>query len=78
MSATKFIDFFVHDILDYTLLNKEEGNFSKNITVFDIQDAVTEIVQTLDDKCSMKNIKIETNYKEFNNQVGDKLLVKTD
>jgi len=30
-SATKFTDFFVHDILDYTILNKEEKNFVKNL-----------------------------------------------
>ena len=28
-SASKFIDFFVHDILDYTILNKEALNFKK-------------------------------------------------
>ena len=32
-SATKFIDFFVHDMLDYTILNKDDKNFIKNITV---------------------------------------------
>ena len=26
-SSTNFIDFFVHDILDYTILNKDENNF---------------------------------------------------
>ena len=25
-SATKFIDFFVHDILDYTILNKDKND----------------------------------------------------
>ena len=35
-SATKFIDFFVHDILDYTLLNEKEENFMANNTVFNI------------------------------------------
>jgi len=35
-SSTKFIDFFVHDILDYTILNKDEKNFTKNITIFSI------------------------------------------
>ena len=55
-SATKFIDFFVHDILDYTLLNKKEPIFTQNITMFNVEEAVSEIIQTLDDKCSMKNI----------------------
>ena len=35
-SATKFIDFFVHDILDYTLLNEKETNFMANNTMFNI------------------------------------------
>ena len=60
ISATKFIDFFVHDILDYTLLNKEDSNFTKNFTVFSIQNAIEEIVDTLNDKCLMKEITIET------------------
>jgi hypothetical protein len=29
-SACKFIDFFVHDVLDYTILNKDSKNFIKN------------------------------------------------
>ena len=49
-SATKFIDFFVHDILDYTLLKKESVNFVKNVEVFNIQSAVSEIIKSLEDK----------------------------
>ena len=43
-SATKFMDFFVQDILDYTLLNKDENNFIKNITIFNIKLAINEII----------------------------------
>ena len=46
-SATKFIDFFVHDILDYTILSKDQTNFNKNITIFSISSAVYEIIDTL-------------------------------
>ena len=53
-SATNFIDFFVHDILDYTILNKDEKNFKKNITIFNIKSAVYEILDTLHDKVAMK------------------------
>ena len=35
--AAKFIDFFVHDILDYTLLNKNEVGFVKKMEVIDIK-----------------------------------------
>jgi hypothetical protein len=54
MSATKFIDFFVHDILDYTILTKEGNNFVKNVTVFDIQDAINDLKDILEDKIKMK------------------------
>ena len=49
-SATKFIDFFVHDILDYTILNKDEKNFTKNMAIFSIQNSVNEIIDTMNDK----------------------------
>jgi len=39
-SAANFIDFFVHDILDFTLLQEAEGSFTKINTVFNIGDAV--------------------------------------
>ena len=29
-SAVNFIDYFVHDILDYTILTKEDATFIKN------------------------------------------------
>jgi hypothetical protein len=39
-SACKFIDFFVHDVLDYTILNKDSKNFIKNSSNFDINIAI--------------------------------------
>jgi hypothetical protein len=38
--AARFIDFFVHDILDYAILNKKEKNFQKELTIFDIKEAL--------------------------------------
>ena len=57
--ATKFIDFFVHDILDYTILNKDSENFTKNLTVFNIEEAIHEIAGILSDKVELKQIKIQ-------------------
>ena len=54
----KFVDFFVHDILDYTILNKDEKNFNKKISVFDIELAVKEIEEILEDKALLKKIHI--------------------
>ena len=44
ISATKFIDYFVHDILDYTMINKDSTKFIKDNSVFDIRSCVDEIL----------------------------------
>ena len=54
--AAKFIDFYVHDILDYTLLNKNENGFVKQMEIFDMQKCVSEICMILSDKADMKSI----------------------
>ena len=59
-SATKFIDYFIHDMLDYTLLNQNSTKFTKNVAIFNIQTSINEILETLEDKIKMKNIKLET------------------
>ena len=76
MSATKFTDFFVHDILDYTIITKEGKNFVKNITVFDIQDTINELKDILEDKVKMKKITCKVNLVNMNNK-SDRI-VKTD
>jgi hypothetical protein len=50
VSASKFIDHFVHDMLDYTTLCKDGANFIKNIDNFDIRSAMNEIVEIVIDK----------------------------
>ena len=64
-SATKFIDFFVHDILDYTLLNKDDKNFTKNITIFNLKHAVSEIMQCMNDKVVLRNLAVEVKFFGF-------------
>lgn len=44
-SATKFLDYFVHDILDYTMLNKEDKYFTKDIEKFNITEAINELIE---------------------------------
>ena len=48
--AASFIDFFVHDILDYTILNKDDKNFQKHIEIFDVREAVSQIIELQEDK----------------------------
>ena len=66
-SSAKFIDYFVHDILDFTILTNDSNNFIKNNTVFDIREAVQEIYQILEDKIAMKGIIINFNYSSLEN-----------
>ena len=72
-SASKFIDFFVHDLLDYTILNKDATNFIKNPAIFDINLALREMCEILEDKSSMKNITIDIKYQCFSD-----MMVKSD
>lgn len=77
-SAVKFIDYFVHDILDYTLLNQEEKNFTKNLAVFDVQEAINEVIGFQEDKASLKSIQIKTLLVGFPSNPDPSYLVKTD
>ena len=61
-SSAKFIDFFVHDILDYTIMNQVDKNFQQIIEVFDLLESVNQIIVILTDKSQMKNIRIRTLY----------------
>jgi hypothetical protein len=56
VSASKFIDYFVHDMLDYTFLNKGDKNFMKTIELFDIRNTIDEIIEIQEDKMKMKGI----------------------
>ena len=76
VSATKFIDYFVHDMLDYTVLNQDDEKFTRTITVFDARDAINEIIEILEDKIIMKNIKCDVEYINFNKSSG--FFIKTD
>ena len=66
-SASKFLDFFVHDILDYSMLNKGEINFNKNIENFDIRHMVDEILSIHNDKVKMMEIKLKVEFLDFDN-----------
>ena len=57
-SAAKFIDFFVHDILDYSMLQKNSESFLKKQNNFDIRDAINEIIDIEHDKIKMKQLKV--------------------
>ena len=65
MSASKFIDYFVHDMLDYSILNKNDKNFTKTVEKFDIRKAIDEILEIQQDKIDMKTIVVEKHFEGF-------------
>ena len=40
----------MHDILDYTILNRDQKNFMKQNTIFDIRDSIQCILDIQEDK----------------------------
>ena len=64
-SSTKFADFFIHDILDFTIMKEDNKNFQKHLEIFDIRDAVMQILEMMEDKIKLKNIKVSTKYRGF-------------
>lgn len=86
VNSAQLIDFFVHDILDYSILRKKTQNFMKNIKVFDIEDAIDQIIEIVRDKLDMKNVDITTKFVGFpsvevtrdDGQQMQKYLAKTD
>jgi hypothetical protein len=64
-SSVKFVDFFVHDILDYSMLNKKQENFLRDLVIVDIRTAIKEILEIQEDKALMKEVHVRTLYKNF-------------
>ena len=73
-SATQFIDFFVHDILDFSVIKKKNSNFTAKNTLFDVQEAINQILSIQEDKVDLKSIKVRTRFIGFDSRH----LVKTD
>ena len=55
-SSSKFIDYFVHDLLDYTVLSNDSQNFIKQNSEFSLNESIEEIVSIMNDKIQMKNL----------------------
>jgi signal transduction histidine kinase len=75
-SAGTFIEFFVQDILDFTVMNKKEKNFVPNFQRFVIREAIDEIIQLHESKINRKNILVRTQYVDFPKRLNFE--VKTD
>ena len=57
-SASKFIDFFVHDMLDYAVLQKTTSGFIKQNECFNVREAIEEMIEILRGKIKLKKLEI--------------------
>ena len=73
-SSANLIDYFVHDILDYTILTSNNKKFTKDVSIFDIRESVEQILVMFEDKIKMKKIKLNVKYDCFR----QRFLIKTD
>ena len=64
-SSAQLIDYFIHDMLDYSILNGKSKIFMKNIKCFNLKKCMSQILCIMADKIKMKNIKLKLCYKGF-------------
>lgn len=64
----KLIDYFVHDMLDYTVLQTDSDNFIHEVTSFDLSECINQIYEILEDKIKMKEIKVKISLSGFNSR----------
>lgn len=65
-SSSKLIDYFVHDMLDFTVLSNDKKNFIKKNQEFPLYDSINEVIQIMEDKIKMKNIQLSTDIQLIN------------
>ena len=64
-SASMYIDHFVHDMLDYSILSKGGEKLEKTISKFDVRKSISEIIEIQEDKIEMKNIDVQRKFNGF-------------
>ena len=73
-NQTGLIDYFVHNMLDYSILFNNDETFTKEKNNFDILLCMKEIYALLEDKVNFKEIKLSINVDGFE----DTKFVNTD
>jgi signal transduction histidine kinase len=63
MSSSKFLNFLVNDILDFSQLRS--GKFRKDESSFNIKDAIEEILQIQQEKAEFCGINLSCNFENF-------------
>ena len=66
-NQTSLIDFFVHNMLDYSILLNNDESFTKDNTNFDIHECMKEIYALLVDKVRYKKINLSIDSEGFEN-----------
>ena len=64
-NQTRLVDYFVHNMLDYSILTNNPQTFTKDKNSFDIYVCINELCTLLQDKVKFKNIKLKILVKGF-------------
>ena len=73
-NSAKFIDFFAHDILDYSVMQENSNGFTPILSVVDIRDVVSELQEIQEEKFKLMKIDVTNLFLNFE----EDFLVKTD
>jgi hypothetical protein len=49
-NSAKFIDYFAHDILDYSVMQENSSSFTPILSVVDIRDVISELQEIQEEK----------------------------
>lgn len=69
------MNFFVNDILSLSQINSSK--FRKNISMFDLKSAISEVIAIQKHKAEMLEINLESAFENFSEMHG-KILICTD
>lgn len=54
VNLAQYIDFFVHDIVDFGVLSETSANFKRTLEMFDLNTALDEVAEIYHEKLTSK------------------------
>lgn len=59
------MNLFVNDLVDWSLIKKQESNFTCDNQIFNIKDSINEIIEIMEEKAQKNAINIRTKFINF-------------
>ena len=64
-AIAQYIDFFLHDMLDFGVLSEKAENFVRTIETFDLQETLYFMQEIFHEKIELKQISMDIKFKQF-------------